>query len=684
MFDFSSIFDYILLISAFFFAVLSPGFVAIELLFPRRYLNRVLSKILSKSNAWIVQKYFYYLFSPATGLVVLDGMVFILNRLNIKLSRPNLFATFFLANIVLWGIKIGLKKNKKKKINQSEPVKLKSHLVYIFIALWIFAIAIRTVFYLPDAVPQNTDLGHHMYWAEFLVSQEKIPQYTTSEVIVGEHLIFGSLSKLAGISLLSSLALIILSFYNLILILSLPILALIATNKKKIAIFALFLSGVYYAIDAPQAKFVKGGVIGNTFGNLFFVLCFILISLFFRYFLVIYKNKIIPQKKSDFKALSLFVTAAIFFLGGALYTHHLSAFLLIICFLFTFLYWAITIFTLSFKSKGSWGSIKEVFLWFSRVILKSSPILAITVVAFFIFIIYTPFYLQDQAVNTVLRAPLKETHLGFSFLTAPGKIGYFRLLFFTAGIISLFILIKKVFERNFENVVAPNENQLKINVLLAVLVGWFLPLFILTFTPQISHVDLPSQRIINYLLLPVIIIAAYGADFLLGKFKINFKNKKILALWALIFLIIVFDGTADFRSYFSWSNKFQDTVQLYEASQYLNKNSKQDDLILKDHVSLVGDAWIKFFVPRGYDYFISRTYDYKYAVYDPYNQVDRCPKDIFDVPESSLATACYGQKDINYVILRPKGADFFFWRAKDYDTIYASDAVFIFKKENGK
>jgi len=100
--------------------------------------------------------------------------------------------------------------------------------------------------------------------------------------------------------------------------------------------------------------------------------------------------------------------------------------------------------------------------------------------------------------------------------------------------------------------------------------------------------------------------------------------------------------------------------------------------MLKDHRTITGDSWIKFFLLRGYDYFLSRTYDYKYA--DASNNLDPCTREMITVPDSSVSQACYGQTEINYVIVKPAGNEFLFWKGKNFQTIYFNDDLIVFKR----
>lgn len=667
-------FDYFLLILSFVFLIILPGYLLGRIILPKKILKSLLTP-LSPSNSFIIKRYFHFLFAPALGLVALDFTLFFLNKINQAISRENLFLTFLFLNGALIVFDFFL--TKKEKEEAEKEAKKKPKIVLIFLGLFVFAVTLRTVFYLPDVVPQNTDLGHHSYWAELLVQNEKIPEYDTPEVIVGEHLIFGSLGKLSGVSLLSSLTLILLAFYNFFLILIIPAVSLVVFNRKIIALFSFSFCGVYFAIDSPQAKFVRGGVIGNTFGNLFIVLTFFVLAIFLRFFWKkLQENGEIARNAS--KRLSHLVSLIIFILGGALYTHHLSAFLLIFCLFFFFISLFLATVLFFYHQLGLKKAIFRTLLITKNLLFEKSVIFFFCFLLIMLFFVYTPSYLETQAISTVARKPLKESHLGVSFSSAPDKFGKIRLgltflamtFMFFASFKSKIDFLKKDFSRYRK--ILP--------IFWTFFFSWSFPLFVLTFTPWLFIIDLPSQRVINYLLFPSIFLAGFGLFILFSLAKKNLSGRSFLITSAFFIALAFFEGTVDFRNYFTWENKFQETVELYEASKYLRDNSKKEDAILKDHVSLVGDAWIKFFLLRGYDYFTSRTYDYKYVVYDPYNPVDTCPKDMIDVPESKVSLDCYGQTGISYVILRPKGEKFFFFRAMDFNTIYESDSVSIFKK----
>ena len=88
---------------------------------------------------------------------------------------------------------------------------------------------------------------------------------------------------------------------------------------SNIAILALFLAGPLFALASPQAKFVSGGVIGNTLGNFFIPIILLLLL------------KALEQRKSVFLSLALFLSLTL------VYTHHLSTFVFLFSLISTFL-----------------------------------------------------------------------------------------------------------------------------------------------------------------------------------------------------------------------------------------------------------------------------------------------------------------------------------------------------------
>lgn len=664
-----SIRDYLLIIFFLVFTVLSPGLAIAKIIFTVDFLNEI-AEYFPVSSRIFIKKYFIYLFAPALGLFLLDALILTLGKLGVALTFPPIVLSFALVNILLWAIE---KRFLKSSVNNL-PLKVGAktrRILFLFVLIWTLSVAIRTIYYMPDVLAQDTDLGHHMYWSQSLIKEENIPQYDTSEVIVGEHLIFSVISILSGVNLLSAMPLIIISLFNLLTIFTLSFLALLVSGNRFTAINTLLLIGIYYAIDPPQARFVNGGVIGNTIGNYIILLIFALAVQFYSVWSSRFLSNLSEKKTKLINLSSPILLAIILLLAGLFYTHHLSTFLLLISILFFLL---LLLFLYPLINRNWLRYSKEVAIFIKRIILTPQIIIGLLIVTALPALIYIPHYLSSSAISEVAREPLKDTHLGVPLSSLPGKIGWIKLMLAAIGIIYTLITLKKLIARIKDK---SKLNLASANGLLIITV-WLLPLSILSFYPQIFYIDLPSRRVVNYLVFPLTILAAIGmTQAILEIRRRKLRYSKIIL--GIFLLLVIIEGTTDFRSTFSWQNKFQETVELYKASEYLAQKTDENSLMLKDHSSIAGDSWIKFFLLRGYDYFISRTYDYKYVNLDPRNLVDACPREMIIVPESSISSECYRQTRINYVILKPEGDEFLFWKAQNFNPVYLSDSIAVFK-----
>lgn len=676
MLSFINLKDFFLFVVYFAYAVLVPGYLFSRALLQPKLLRELLRSLPSLEKN-LLYRYFYFLFTPATGLVLVDAVVLLLARLHYSLSYANFFVSFSLINIALLILNIWFIRSPKVKNINSE--KLKKFALAISL-IFLVSVVVRTVFYLPNAVPQDTDLGHHMYWSQWMVQKETFPAYNTPEVIEGEHMIFAVVSKLSGITLLSAMPLIILSLYNLAMLLALSFGALTITGNKKIALWTLFFSGIYFAVDPPQARYIKGGVIGNTFGNLFIPLVFMLVFLFFRWYFLDFLNR--KKEEVNYKPIVALISLILVILGGSFYSHHLSTFLLGITLAFSLLIWFIlALFWSSENQRKLADNIKLILFFFKKTLLTPKFLITAAVIAIYPIFIYLPHYLASNAVKTVTQDPEKDTHLGISLGDFWGKMGWTRFaLLFIALAYFVFILAKrtKIAEKWFiSKHLTKIRNTFSIG-LLVLIFGWFLPLALLSFFPGVFKVDLPSRRVVNYLVFPSVILVSIAAAWIFANIK-NYQNNYIKWALALIAVFVLWDGSSDFRSVYTGVNKFEDAIELYNASKYLADETPADAIILKDHRTLAGDSWIKFFLLRGYDYFLSRTYDYKYN--DPSNKLDPCTREVVMVPESSVSLNCYGQTGINYVIVKPAGDEFLFWKSQGFNAVYYNEDIAIFQKK---
>ncbi|MEA3273241.1 MAG: DUF6541 family protein [Patescibacteria group bacterium] len=626
--------DYLKFFFSFFFLFFLPGFSVLYLILrPKLKISPIE----------------YLIFSTGISLALVNLLVLVLNKFEIALNTSNIFNAILLlialplvaSTFPAWQLFPSRKKNNKqsaKNLLKKLPsyLQLTKNQLLIASTLIFISFFITTNFLARDIVPNNTDLGHHMYWVKLIDKTEQLPAYDTSDVIVGEHIPFAVLTKLTGISVLSAFPVIFLAFISFISLLAIYALALRIFKSQTIAWSVFLFAGVFDAIADPLGKFVSGGVVGNILGNLFIPL--ILLATYLA----------LVNKKSEVLALAIFLTGSLF------YIHHLSAFLLL---------FILTAFALIYLGINLKHSPKILGSWL-KLLLTPLPLIIIGLFITTISWIYLPHYLSNKAVTSVMQSPLKDTHQGVSLSGFISSTGDWRTILGVLGLaIFIFLSIK-------------NKGFKKYSF--ALLSGWSLILFALSFFPQFFLVDLPSRRVANYLIFPLSITAGYGLIILLNKLKSNLNRQLFLTLLLAIVIALSLNGLGHSLKYFTHENQFGDAVQLYHASQYLDEKTIAEDTILKDHANLKADTWIKFFLLRGYNYILARTFDYKYE--DPTKDRETCTRDMIVAPDSSRGKECYQETGTDYLILRKDIDNFFFDLSDNFSKIYSNDTTVIYKK----
>ena len=66
----------------------------------------------------------------------------------------------------------------------------------------------------------------------------------------------------------------------------------------------------------------------------------------------------------------------------------------------------------------------------------------------------------------------------------------------------------------------------------------------------------------------------------------------------------------------------KENFQTYQASEYLSQRALSEEQLLKDHIYLAGDTWIKLFFMLDYRYPLSRSYLRRYN--DPVKPRETC------------------------------------------------------------
>jgi hypothetical protein len=617
-----------------------------------------------------------FVFSLGFSIIIVDLLMMLMGKTGILLNKSSIILAILIFSLACLIIHLIIHKIEKRavlrrpldydtkeirvEIRVEENNNLfnfsKNQKILIMLLLFL-TIFIKTAFLKNSIFPTATDLGHHMYWAKTITETGKLPVYQESDIvqingnyevsqpqsiadfIIGEHLIFSAINLISGIDFISYFPSLILFLIHIAGILAIFILTLRIFEEysfgKSAAIISLFLMGPLYAISSSQAKFVSGGVIGNTIGNLL-----IPMALYFLY-------RTLKEKNPTFLSLSL-----ISILGLA-YTHHLSTFIFIFIFIFALLIFAIL------NIKNIFSYVREWLI----ILVRPQIIILIIFSVFMVFAVYTPTYLNVGAVNTAVGGPSKESRAGVTFAQLQQTAGEARIALGLIGIIILLAIKKR---KNYEN---------------AIIAGWGIALFLMSIRPDWLFLDLPSTRIANYISFPLAISGAFALAYLIDKLK-NSEGKYYLnskMLYALYFLIAIFllsSGFYDNSQSLSAGTNFQRASQTFDASKYLSEKVSEKDSAVKDHNYLVADSWIKLYFMGDYNYPFSRGYLKRYE--DATKPREMCTLWMISEPNTDKGQKCFNDLGINFVMINPQFDSAQFQKSSDFWQVYNGTEISIY------
>lgn len=637
MFD---IFSFIKINLVLIFALFIPGWVFLHYFFQKHSFSWLEKIIISLGLSLFFINFFFIFTDKLNFSFSSSSFIFI------GIVLPFFFLTFF-------------SKNKKVTIEEkfTQPNKI--------FWLLIFSAVLLRVFYLSDkTTPSSTDLGHHMYWAKSIITSNQLPNYGMPDFIIGEHIIFAFISFLSNWDLISALPMTILFLFNIFSLLIFYLLAkkianfLEIKNSFQIANLTLLTGGVFYAFSSPQTSFVSGGVIGNILGNFFIPLSLFLFLLTL-------------EKKSTWIGL-----IAIFSTMNLIYTHHLSSYVLLFILLFFFTFLILNDFFQIF--------IKEKkFLFFSKSFWKTffSPLIVSALLFFiaFIFFVQPPSYLNKSAINIAIGNPSKATRTGYSWQEMNQILGDWRFFNGVIGFICLLTILffsKKFFPKTLKTttkkIVLKKIHLYSILLILA----WGTALFLMSWKPQWLKTDIPSRRIISYLTWPVSLLSAFGLFFFFQLIKNNLPKKS--TQWFLIIILSAgfFSSNIESKPYLLSNENNSEAYQTFSASQYLTENTTSQEQILKDHIYLKGDTWVKLFLMRGYNQPLSRTNLSRYD--DPSKPRETCTRDIIANPDNTRGKECLKETNIQYVFLKKNRDEQNFKKSQNWSKVFSNQQTVIF------
>lgn len=600
-----------------------------------------------------------------SGLSILltDFLMLILGRFGIALTRASI--AFSLIAIAFIAFLIERKRNAGKS---AKPRELGFSRKQGLLVILLLAVTLLTKgYYLRNAVlPGTTDLGHHLYWSKVIATTHRLPEYSKrdivtedgssrigepepiSDFIIGEQLFYSSIALVSGLDFISYFPILALLLTNTMSLLALFVLALELFRRHpqrlNIAILSLLFIGPLFAIDPPQAKFVAGGVTGNLIANFIVPLAL--------YFYVRFLE--------DLKRESLLF--ALVFSMGVFYIHHLTGFLFLIA-------------ILAFLAISIIANPKE-FLATARKMPKTvfSPQIAAFAIfaAFMVLAVYTPTYLTNKAVTTVVGDVSKSGHEGLTFSQFRSTLGEMRIVWGILGIIFVALSFRKSREK----------------FSLILLFGWASALAAVSMFPDLARIDLPSGRAANYASYPLAVLSSFALVSLwkesMGSSKDESATSKTgyrLFFGAFILLtgFILINGLSDNASYLTKENFHPDRIrQTYEASSYLASKMDDQDMLVDDHIYMTADSFVKLFFMRDYNFPLYRANLDRYS-----NGVDKsesCTLWMISSPETPESQQCFRDLGTDFSLVNSATDSAQFERMESFWKIYANNKLSAFYK----
>ncbi len=629
------------------------------------FLNIFLNAKLTKLETFIL--------SVPLSFSISTLLILIFDKFDIPITKTNI--SLILICLLLFEFIIYKLKKPNKFLEEKKLSKTQLSLLLISIVLMV---GIKAGFLINTIFPTATDLGHHMFWVEKIISSEKLTSYSKIKVIpkditkaptssaefsapepiadfiIGEHIIFVIISLLNDVSVVSAFPSLVLFVINIFTAFVLLILAFRLFDKfpqgKNSAILSFLFIGPLYAISGAQEKFVSGGVIGNIIGNL------LILSILFFLFISLTKK----SKKSLFVAILLIFTI--------IYTHHLSTFILI----YTLFGIILTLFFTNFKEIS-----KLLKTWFSLVFYTPTIIFTILFFLFLIFV-YTPSYLNHNAISSATGAPSKSTRTGIELTQLKQMLGDARLSLAIAGFIFVAILFSKnKYAKNISKNLDSYPYFLS-TYTKAILMGWFGVILLMIMYPQLLKVNIISTRIATFLAFPSALLTGFLLAWLNSSIPKTFPKRISVFLFTSLFLFIFSNGLLDSNNSLKSVPNTQEAVETFHSAKYLSKNLNDNTWILKDHNYITSDTWFKVFLSKDYSNPLSRSY---FKRYKSHPNREHCTLSMISNPNSQLSSDCFESLSIGPVVVNTSQDGQKFSNKSRFSKIYQNNDLSIYWKK---
>lgn len=609
------------------------------------------------------------LISLGLSVAIIDFSMIIMGKAEIKFTRLSILLLILAISAAGYAI--------YRRRFRSEPIENNSHWpnfstkqTFLIIALIFLTVFIKSIYLSGSIFPTSTDLGHHMFWANKISATGSLPVYVErdimeqngnyflsepekiSDFIIGEHLVFAAIGLISGANFVSVFPSTVLFVFNIAAILMVFVFTLRLFENtgygKNVAILTLLFLGPLYAISNAEAKFVSGGVIGNLIGNFLIPFAF--------YFLFLALN----NKNRVFFFVFLL---GIFTLA---YTHHLSIFIFAYAFIFSLVFFVLF----------NWKKSLDYFREWLKIILSPSILGFVIFTALFIIFVYTPDYLRASAISTAVGKVTKSTRAGLTFEQLKYAIGEPRLIL---GFFGVFILLFLKKTKDYSS---------------ALLFGWVISVFLMSFVPQFLGVNILSSRIANYLPYPAAITGAFALSWMIRQSveKSAFFVRPCFTKAALflIFISITMNGYRDNALFFPQTQHGEiekqrisanQAIQTFHASEYLNQQfGGNKDLIVKDHNYIRADSWMKLYLLQDYNYPFSRGFFKRYE--DETKKRELCTLWMISTPNSKEGIKCYNDLGVNTVVVKQSVDGAQFEKSTHFWEVYENDELGIYYRNN--
>ncbi len=361
---------------------------------------------------------------------------------------------------------------------------------------------------------------------------------------------------------------------------------------------------------------------------------------------------------------------ALIFSMSLFYTHLLSALLFALSMVLAFLLLLVTNQKNSLSILKTWSK-----LFFS---LPVSGFLLFSLI--FAFFVYTPTYITNQAVKTVIGAPKKIEHTGLSITQFKDAIGEPRLALAIFGILILSYALLKG-----SNLQRKNFSYEKIPFHILILFGWIGSITIISLFPELVKIGIPSARVANYGTYPFAIAASFCLAFLFfkkddnGKRNFSVRPGFFFSTLTVLATYLTVSGFYDNSQNLAQLTSPQKINQTFNASEFLARNVSGNDQIQSDHIHIKADAWTKIFLMKDYNFPLYRANFERYE--NGIDKNEKCTLNMISSPNEPDSQKCFSDLNVKYIMVSNRNDSPQFQNNDSFWQIYSNNEINIYYRK---